>query len=127
MPDNTGTTLEIPRNPDGTFPKGFSGNPSGPPKGYKHMTTKIMEAIEKVSEDGATTEDKALVKKLLEQAKKGDMQAMKLIFNYVDGLPMQNIDANINGNINLTVVNYGSSDSLPLPAAPVSAPVTQSA
>mgnify|MGYP001618154287 CR=1 FL=1 len=31
--ENTGDKPEIPRNPDGTFPAGVSGNPSGRPKG----------------------------------------------------------------------------------------------
>ena len=53
------------------------------------MTTKIMEAIEKVSEDGATKEDVAIVRALVKKAKEGDMQAVKLIFNYVDGMPVQ--------------------------------------
>jgi len=53
------------------------------------MTTKIMEAISKVSDDDGTPEDVQLVKTLLKKAKEGDMQAMKLIFNYVDGMPKQ--------------------------------------
>lgn len=79
--------------PDGKF---IAGNP-GKPKGARHMTTKIMEAIEKVSADSGKREDVELVRTLIRQAKKGDMQAMKLIFNYVDGMPQQDIDVTTDG------------------------------
>lgn len=78
------------------------GNP-GKPKGARHMTTRIMEAIVKVSDGSTEPEDVQLVRKLLEKAKEGDMQAMKLIFNYVDGMPSQDMDVTSNGET-ITVV-----------------------
>lgn len=56
------------------------------------MTSKIMDAIVKVSEGSDTPEDVLIVRKLLQQAKNGDMQAMKLLFNYVDGMPVQGLE-----------------------------------
>lgn len=87
---NTGTNQE--RNPDGTFPKGVSGNPAGKPKGTRHMTTKIVEAITAVSEGSIDSEDREIVKALVRKAKDGDIQAIKIIFNYVDGMPIQGIE-----------------------------------
>lgn len=106
MPAKTGSKQEIPRNPDGTFPKGVSGNPNGKLPGTRHMTTKIMEAIVRVSDGGNEPEDVQLVKTLLSKAKEGDMQAMKLIFNYVDGMPPQALELSgtgENGAINVNI------------------------
>lgn len=91
MPDVSGQN-QVPRNPDGTYPPGVSGNPKGKPKGARHLTTKIIEAITKVSDGEGSPEDEQLVRILLKKAKEGDMQAMKLIFNYVDGMPVQGIE-----------------------------------
>lgn len=70
------------------------------------MTTKIMEAIVRVSDGGNEPEDVQLVKTLLSKAKEGDMQAMKLIFNYVDGMPPQALELSgtgENGAINVNI------------------------
>lgn len=69
------------------------------------MTTKIMEAIVRVSEGGTEPEDVQLVRTLLAKAKEGDMQAMKLIFNYVDGMPPQSLDleTNVSGKVEVTI------------------------
>lgn len=89
------------RDESGKF---LPGNP-GKPKGARHMTTKIMEAIVRVSEGGTEPEDVQLVRTLLAKAKEGDMQAMKLIFNYVDGMPPQSLDleTNVSGKVEVTI------------------------
>jgi len=101
-------TKQVDRNADGTFPKGVSGNVKGLPRGTKHMTTILKEALRAVSDDGGTTEDKQIVKGLIDKAKSGDVPASKLIFNYSDGLPPQDIDVTTLGEklegIHLTVV-----------------------
>ena len=77
--------------------RGFlPGNP-GKPKGTRHMTTKIMEAIMRVSEDGGSTEDVQIVRALVKKAKEGDVAAVKLIINYTDGMPPQDIDVTSGG------------------------------
>lgn len=86
MPVKAGE-IQVKRNPNGTFPKGVSGNPDGKPVGTRHMTTILKEALIKVSEDKGTSTDKEIVRTLAEKAVLGDMQAMKLIFNYMDGMP----------------------------------------
>lgn len=94
MPVKSGTTQEKPtvlRNPDGTFPKGVSGNPDGPKAGYRHMTTKIMEAITAVADGKAESDDIAIVRTLIAKAKGGDMRGIELILGYIDGKPQQNL------------------------------------
>ena len=85
MSENTGTIRKYQDIPGGRF---IAGNP-GKPQGTKHMTTRIMEAIVSVSDGSGDADDVLIVRKLISQAKNGDMQAMKLIFNYVDGMPEQ--------------------------------------
>lgn len=108
MPENSGITQEKPtvlRNPDGTYPKGVSGNPDGPKAGYRHMTTKLLDAITKVSDNGGDADDVAIVKKLVEKAKGGDMRGIELILGYIDGKPQQNlgIGAPEGGNIKIEI------------------------
>lgn len=69
----------------------------GMPVGYRHMTTILTEAIKKVAEGTATPEDVAIVKKLIELAKLGDMRAIELVFNYLDGKPPTAIDLTTKG------------------------------
>lgn len=63
----------------------------GKPVGAKHMTTKLWEAITKVSKGGGDTDDVAIVKTLVEKAKGGDMRGIELILGYIDGKPQQNL------------------------------------
>lgn len=73
-------------------------NRLGNKNGTKHMTTKLKEAITKISEETGTAEDVEILKTLVNKAKDGDMNAMKLIFNYMDGMPMQGLElGNMNG------------------------------
>ena len=73
------------------FVKGQSGNPLGRPKGAKNFTTKVREALEKVADDNEEPQDIQLVRKIIELAKNGDQQMIKLVWNYLDGMPLQTI------------------------------------
>ncbi len=69
------------------FQKGQSGNPAGKPKGTRHLTTRIKEALLSVCDEkrGVTYED-LLVRKILDKAiNEGNEQLIKLIWGYVDG------------------------------------------
>ncbi len=62
------------------FPKGVSGNPAGRPKGTRNRATVLLEAI--------TDDDlHAIVTKVIEKAKAGDLIAAKLIFDRVAPAP----------------------------------------
>jgi hypothetical protein len=86
------------KNHDRLFKKGQSGNPKGKPKGVRHFSTLIKEAIKKVAEGDAEPADRLIVKQLVDKAKKGDLAAIDRIMDRVDGKAEQNInlDAEIN-------------------------------
>jgi len=75
--------------PGGLFKK---GNP-GRPEGARNFTTKVREALEKVAEGNGFTYEEALIKKIMFKAiNEGDQSMIKLIWNYIDGMPKQSID-----------------------------------
>lgn len=84
------------RNPDGTIKPGFSGNLNGKPKGAKSMTTRVREALEEyATEQGESkkTYYQQLIKTVLEKALVDkDPQMIKLMWNYMDGMPAQSVD-----------------------------------
>ena len=82
---------------DTQFKKGVSGNPNGKPVGTLSFTTKVREALEKVTKGNTDPEYVAIVKVMLEKAKQGDFNMIKLILNYNDGLPKQSIDVTSKG------------------------------
>lgn len=89
------------RDEKGHFIKGTVPNPHGrPPKG-ETITDLVREYLNKEApgtKDRLTYKD-LFVKKVLEKAYKGDMQAIKLLWNYIDGMPLQkNENKNINYN-----------------------------
>jgi len=92
MADNTAITDEKLSKP-WEFQKGNDPrrNLDGRPKGSYSLTTIIKRLLQ---EEQVTLQDgkkinagEALTKKVLQDALKGDIQALKLIWNYVDGMP----------------------------------------
>lgn len=96
-PTSAGKKQEIKRNPDGTFPKGVSGNPEGKNAGTQHFKTMFMKAIEKVAKDtGGKPEDQEIqiiVRGILE-ARKGNFPFYKDVLDRVYGKAPQTIDLN---------------------------------
>ena len=56
-----------------TFTKGKSGNPAGKPKGTRHASTKLRDAI--------ASDMTAIIAALVEKAKDGDTAAAALLFS----------------------------------------------
>lgn len=70
-----------------SFKPGQSGNPNGrPPKGYS--ITEMMRSI--LNEDPDLKRE--ITMKVAQKAKEGDLVASKLLWQYMDGMPVQNID-----------------------------------
>ena len=70
MPETTGGQQ------DTRFKRGHSGNPAGRPKGSRHKMTVLAEKL-------LSDEAEAIVKKVIEMAKAGDMTAARAVLDRV--------------------------------------------
>ncbi len=100
--ENTSTNVVV-RNEKGQIISG-TPNPKGKPKGARHFSTLIREAIQKVAEGEDEPADRLIVKQLVERAKKGDLQAIDRVIDRVDGKAEQtiNVDADVHTDDGLT-------------------------
>ena len=74
------------------FVKGQSGNPAGKPVGTRSFTTKVREALEKIADGKDYTYEEAFIKSILKKAiVDGDTSMQKIIWNYLDGMPITRI------------------------------------
>lgn len=103
MEENTENTV-IKQRPAHLFKPGQSGNPAGKPKGARHFSTLLKEAILKVAEGDDEPADRMIVRQLVDKAKKGDLSAIDRVIDRVDGKAEQNInlDADIHTDDGLT-------------------------
>lgn len=65
--------------------KGKTNNPNGRPKTRPQLTPALRAILGKKAPDGETTNRQAVAKMLVDLALAGDIQAIKLIFERVDG------------------------------------------
>lgn len=73
-------------NPANYFKPGESGNPNGrPPKGYS--ITEMMKEMLSSKPEVKETLGKVIITKALE----GDITAIKTVWQYMDGMPQQNL------------------------------------
>jgi hypothetical protein len=84
--------VKVKRNALGQLAKGQVLNPNGRPAGAINMTSKLKNALSIVGEGRHASADLEIVDKVLELAKQGDKAMIQLIWNYVDGKPIQRID-----------------------------------
>lgn len=72
---------------------GQSGNPKGPPRKKDSITHLMNEFLKtKAPGDKRTTYREIFVKKVFQKAMQGDIPAIRLIWNYIDGMPSQNLN-----------------------------------
>ncbi len=100
------------------FIPGESGNPKGRPKGSVSIITEIKKILQEIpnAEDKKTYAQK-LARIIVEQAvEKADKEMIKLICNYIDGMPKQTfgLDADdILTGVNIQVISTKKDDSKP--------------
>ena len=82
-PEITQQIQEENRKP-GTWLPGQSGNPNGRPKKSHSITETIRDMMTEKPEI-----KRALGARILQMAADGDIQAIKTIWNYMDGMPTQ--------------------------------------
>lgn len=103
-----GEKQEIPRNPDGTFPPGVSGNPAGKPKGARHFNTLLDQAIKQIAEandlDGLQIEID-LLKMAIKKAREGDYQYYKDLMDRRHGQARAKIDVGLDEELTEIQVN----------------------
>lgn len=91
-------------NPVGKWKKGQSGNPNGrPPKDYSLSEILIKKLKQKGRND--KEEREILIEKLLELAHGGDLQAIKYIYDRLEGKPSESIkhEGELDGNVQLII------------------------
>ncbi len=80
------------------FKKGETGNPNGRPKLTK-LTDALREQLAEIA-PGATekTQAEQIARALIKEALRGNVQAIKELFDRVEGKPMQKVDLDIQVN-----------------------------
>lgn len=111
----TGTILKDPET--GRFLPGHAG--PGRPKGSQSLTTKVKLALEKTFVDAKTGEQhtfyEAFINKILHKGiTEGDPTIMRLIWNYLDGMPLQGIELRSKVEVSIDDIRF-LIDALPEP------------
>lgn len=79
------------RNEKGQLQKGSNLNPAGKPKGARHLTTRLLEAIDKVAEGELEPTDVVIIKRVTQMARRGDLAAISMIWGRLEGSTPQTI------------------------------------
>ncbi len=80
------------RLPGRPFKPGQSGNPNGRPRGSKSITSLVYERLQEKDPATGKTNIEMMIQQILKNALIGDMDFIKLIWNYIDGKPNQPMD-----------------------------------
>ena len=78
------------------FKRGASGNPNGRPKGSISITSAIRQKLSEVNPISKRAYLDDLVEVTLNHALKGDLKAIKEIWNHLDGSPRQTQELELN-------------------------------
>jgi hypothetical protein len=102
------TDVIAPRNADGTFPSGVSGNPLGRPKGKKNELTELKQDLEiAVRKSLPVARIKGIVEKVAQMAEEGNLRAAKLILDKVisNAKDVDDVDNKGVGGITIRIEN----------------------
>lgn len=80
------------RRPDGRFGPHNNANPMGRPKKGQTLTDLMREYLDDKEEGHTVPRKVEFVASVASMARKGDATAIKLIWNYLDGMPLQKTD-----------------------------------
>lgn len=94
-PSNIGAN----RQKDGTFGPGNCANPNGKPEGSYSLLAILRKELAKCPEgQDKKSYGELIVRRMLKEAiEKGDVQQIKLIWNYIEGMPKESHDLTSSG------------------------------
>lgn len=91
-------------------------NLDGRPVGAKSFTTKVKEALMKIAEGKNYTYEEAFIRTILKKGiVDGDSVIIRLIWNYLDGMPLQKTDLTSLGKEIIPIFNGQSKENGTLP------------
>ena len=79
------------RRPDGTFGPGNNANPGGRPKHTLSLTAILRDVLSSAPDGSDKTYARGIVEATVRDALKGDAQARKLCWAYIDGDPARSL------------------------------------
>jgi hypothetical protein len=85
---------------------GQSGNPNGRPKRGHALSDLLAKSLQEQESDGRTKAE-VIAEKLVEQASKGDIDALKIILDRTEGKVPDTTNLNASGALKIRVVYEG--------------------
>jgi hypothetical protein len=102
-PAIAGAIQESIRDEKGRIKPGFSLNPDGKKPGTLHFKTLLLDGLKEIGAKNQRGEDISndvvIVKKLMESGKGGNLTAINMIMDRVDGKPQGEAPTNVNINV----------------------------
>jgi len=91
----------IERDSRGRFVKGQSGNPNGRPR-----RSTEEEFLRKLRTNVDCADFETIIQVAVSRAKAGDIAFAKLLLQYLIGMPTQYVKQDVNGQLDMYVVNW---------------------